>query len=182
MHLNLPHPILRVVDKLLAIKRFFLVVASLVLSLVFLFVVVLRYLFQADLFAYEEWVLMLAFWLYFLGAAMGSYENSHVKADFLLSLITNLRIKWLFVNLTLLIEVAVGAVLTYWGWLMLEEELVAYPDWQRTTALSLPFAIPKLGIFLGFLLMTFYAFLHLLSGVREGPDTLWEENETPPHL
>ena len=55
-------------------------------------------------------------------------------------------------NLTLLIEVAVGAVLTYWGWLMLEEELVAYPDWQRTTALSLPFAIPKLGIFLGFLL------------------------------
>ncbi|WP_315983037.1 hypothetical protein [Aliamphritea spongicola] len=59
------------------------------------------------------------------------------------------------VNFTIFLEVLIGLVLSYWGWLMVEEEVVAYPDWQRTTGLELPFFIPKLGIFLGFVFMTF---------------------------
>ena len=182
MHLNVPKPIGRLVNILLRIKEYFLAAASLVMAFVFFFVVILRYLFDADLFAYEEWVLMIAFWLYFMGAAMGSYQNTHIKADFLLSLIDNVRTKWIVINITLLIEVLIGAVMTYWGWLMLMEEVSAYPSWQTTTGLGLPFAIPKLGIFLGFVLMTFYTALHLYSGLRDGPSKEWEADEAPPHI
>lgn len=182
MHLNIPKPLAKLVKVLLTVKEYFLTAASLVMAFVFFFVVILRYLFEADLFAYEEWVLMIAFWVYFLGAAMGSYQNTHIKADFLLSLIDNLRTKWIVINITLLIEVLIGAVLTYWGWLMLFEEIDAYPSWQTTTGLQLPFVIPKLGIFLGFVLMTFYTALHLYSGLRDGPSTEWEADEAPPHL
>ena len=182
MHLNIPGPLNKLVSFLLRTKEYILATFSLVLAFVFFFVVILRYLFQADLFAYEEWVLIIAFWVYFLGGAMGSYENTHVKADFLLSLIDNLRTKWIVINFTLFIEVLIGAVLTYWGWLMLYEEIAAYPSWQTTTGLQLPFALPKLGIFIGFVLMTFYTALHLYSGLRDGPSEEWESDEAPPHL
>lgn len=182
MHLNIPRPVGSLVNILLRCKEYFLAVASLILAFVFFFVVILRYWFQADLFAYEEWILMIAFWVYFLGAAMGSYNNTHVKADFLLSLIDSVRTKWIVVNCTIFIEVVVGIVLSYWGWLMLWEEISAYPHWQRTTGLDLPFVIPKLGIFLGFVLMTFYTSLHLWSGLRDGPTKEWESDEAPPHI
>ncbi|MBY4678391.1 TRAP transporter small permease [Marinobacterium arenosum] len=182
MHLNIPRPLGKLVSILLGIKHYLLAISSLILAFVFFAVVILRYLFEADLFAYEEWVLMIAFWIYFLGGALGSYENTHVKADFLLSLIDNVRTKWLVVNFTILVEVLIGVVLTYWGWLMLAEELAAYPHWQTTTGLELPFVIPKLGIFVGFLLMTFYTALHLYSGLRDGPSPAWEADEAPPHI
>jgi len=182
MHLNIPRPLGKLVSILLSTKEYFLAISSLIMAFVFFFVVVLRYWFQADLFAYEEWVLMIAFWVYFLGAAMGSYQNTHVKADFLLSLIDNVKTKWIVVNCTLFIETLICIVLSYWGWLMLTEEISAYPDWQRTTGLELPFFIPKLGIFLGFILMTFYTALHFYSGLRDGPSKEWESDETPPHI
>ncbi len=182
MHLNIPRPLGRLVSVLLKAKEYFLATASLIMAFVFFFVVILRYLFEADLFAYEEWVLMIAFWVYFLGAAMGSYENTHVKADFLISLIDNVRTKWIVINATLFIEVLICCVLTWWGWLMLFEEIDAYPNWQATTGLELPFFIPKLGIFLGFVLMTFYTALHLYSGLRDGPSEEWESDEAPPHI
>lgn len=158
----------RLVDAMIAAKGYFLALASLVLAFVFFFVVILRYWFQTDLFAYEEWVLMVAFWVYFLGGAVGSYENTHVKADFLLSIIKTPEKRWLVQNFTLLAEVLIGLMLCYWSWLMLAEELDAYPDWQRTTGLELPFFIPKLGIALGFVLMTFYTALHLYSRLSTG--------------
>jgi len=182
MHLNIPRPLGSLVNILLSIKQYILAISSLIMAFVFFFVVILRYLFEADLFAYEEWVLMIAFWVYFLGGAMGSYENTHVKADFLLSLINNIRTKWIVVNFTIFVEVLIGVVLTWWGWLMLAEEIDAYPEWQTTTGLELPFFIPKLGIFLGFVLMTFYTFLHLYSGLRDGPTREWESDEAPPHI
>lgn len=182
MHLNIPKPLGEIVNVLLETKRYILAASSLVMAFVFFFVVILRYVFEADLFAYEEWVLMIAFWVYFLGGAMGSYENTHVKADFLLSIISNVRTKWIVVNFTIFVEVLIGLVLTWWGWLMLAEELDAYPQWQTTTALELPFAIPKLSIFLGFVLMTFYTALHLYSGLRDGPTPEWEADEAPPHI
>ncbi len=182
MHLNIPRPLSLIADFLISAKQYFLAVASLIMAFVFFFVVILRYWFQADLFAYEEWVLMIAFWVYFLGGAMGSYENTHVKADFLISMIDSVKTKWVVVNCTIFLECLIGLVLSYWGWLMLSEEISAYPNWQRTTGLEIPFFIPKLGIFLGFVLMTFYTALHFYSGLRDGPTAEWEIDEAPPHL
>lgn len=169
MFSNIPKSIDNIIKPIIKTKEYVLATFSLVLAFVFFFVVILRYLFQADLFAYEEWILIVAFWVYFLGGAMGSYENTHVKADFLISLIDDPKKKWIVTNTTLLIEILICIVLTYWGWLMLYEEIEAYPNWQTTTGLQLPFVLPKLGIFVGFLLMTLYSSLHLYSALRSGP-------------
>jgi len=179
MHLDLPKSLQNTCSLLVKIKKVILIVSSLILAFTFLAVVVLRYFFEADLFAYEEWILIVAFWMYFMGGALGSYENSHIKADFLATILKTARARWLLINFTFLIEFIVCAVLSYWAFLMVFEEISSYPGWQRTSALQLPFFIPRLGIFLGFLLMTFYCAMHLLSGLRMGPTVEWEEEETP---
>jgi len=180
MHLNLPDRLDRFVMLMLGFKKFILITTSLAMALTFCVVVVMRYVFEADLFAYEEWILVIAFWMYFIGGAVGSYENSHIKADFLLTVLKTARSKWLLINLTLFLELIVALVLTYWAYLMIAEELAAYPEWERTSALQIPFIVPRLGIFCGLLLMAFYTFLHFYSGLRSGPSEEWEKEETPP--
>ena len=180
MTLQVPPAVGPVVHVLLRGQKAILVVCSLLMAFVFFAVVILRYVFKADLFAYEEWVLMAAFWLYFIGGAQGSFENTHIKADFMNAWISNRRVKWVIANIALLLEVAVGVVLSYWGLLMVLEDVVKYPAWPATVAWKIPFAVPRLGIFLGLVLMTFYTALHLYVAIRSGPTRDWEAEEASP--
>ncbi len=166
---------------MLGIKRLILIISSLIMALTFCLVVVMRYIFEADLFAYEEWILVIAFWMYFIGGAVGSYENSHIKADFLLTVLKTARAKWVLVNVTLTLEFIICSILCYWAFLMIQEELVAYPEWQRTSALQIPFIVPRLSIFIGLMFMAFYTLLHLYSGLRSGPSEEWVNEEIPPN-
>lgn len=179
MHLNIPNKLDKIVQRMLDFKRFILILTSLIMALTFCAVVFMRYIFEADLFAYEEWILVIAFWMYFLGGAVGSYENSHIKADFLLTILKTPRSKWLLINTTLFLELIICLVLSYWAWLMIDEELTAYPHWERTSALQIPFIVPRLSIFVGLAFMSFYTFLHLYSGLRTGPSKEWVKEETP---
>ena len=165
------HPPLRF---MLALQKVLLVAASLAMALVFFFVVILRYGFEADLFAYEEWVLMLAFWLYFIGGAQGSFDNTHIKADFMAAMVSSARARWLLANLTLALELAVLVVMSWWGAEMVLEDVAEYPGWPKTVAWKIPFVVPRFGIFLGFVLMGAYTAIHLYVSVRSGPVELRE--------
>lgn len=177
MSLHVPEPLQAPAKVLLFCQKTILVFCSLLLAFVFFAVVILRYVFHADLFAYEEWVLVAAFWLYFIGGAQGSLENTHIKADFMNAWIKNRKVKWLLVNFTILMEVLVGIVLSYWGYLMVLEDVAKYPDWPTTVAWKIPFVLPRLGIFVGLVLMTVYTSLHLYVGIRLGPSWKWEVRE-----
>ncbi len=154
---------------MLALQKVLLVAASMALALVFFFVVILRYGFEADLFAYEEWVLVVAFWLYFVGGAQGSFDNTHIKADFMAAMVSSARARWLLANLTLALELAVLIVMSWWGAVMVLEDVAEYPGWPKTVAWNIPFVVPRFGIFLGFVLMGLYTALHLYVSVRRGP-------------
>ena len=70
------HALLRVINATI-------ILSGCIMALTFFCVVVLRYGFSADLFAYEEWLLVIAFWFFFMGSAVATYENSHINADIL---------------------------------------------------------------------------------------------------
>ena len=146
---------------LLRVQKYILVIASLVMAVTFFLVVILRYVFQADLFAYEEWILVIAFWLYFLGSAQGSWEGSHIKADFLSAFITSGSVRRFFVLLVMGIETGVLAVLVALGAYMVWENIAQYPRWSATVAWRIPFLVPHFGIFLGFSLMLLFSALRL---------------------
>lgn len=178
MTVEVPQILKGPVKGLIFTQKVILFVSSMVLAFVFFAVVILRYVFQADLFAYEEWVLMIAFWLYFIGGAQGSFEASHIKADFMNAVIKNPRLKWVICNFAIFLEVLVCVVLSYWAYLMVLEDVLKYPNWPATVVWKIPFALPRLGIFIGLVLMSFYTAIHLYIGIRNGPSYDPADNET----
>jgi TRAP-type C4-dicarboxylate transport system permease small subunit len=49
---------------------------------------------------------------------------------------------------------------------MLSEEIAKYPIWKTTPALKIPYFAWRLSIFIGFLLMTFFAAAYLYAHIR----------------
>lgn len=166
---HIPKPLQRPVRTMLAIKSAFVCVASLIMAFTFLFVVIFRYGLNADLFAYEEWLLIICFWLYFMASALGTYENSHVNADLLEFVISNPRLKWYRKLVVAGIELIVTFMVIYWAVLMIRDEIESYPYWQSTIALKIPFLVPRSAVLLGFLFMAFYSSLRLYVLIKLGP-------------
>ncbi len=159
----------RFIDRLIVIKSWMLVIGCLIMAGTFFFVVVFRYGFGADLFAYEEWLLIICFWLYFAGSAMGTHDGTHVNADLLTYVIKDPRMAHLRSIIVGSIELIVALALVYWSTLMLIDEIESYPRWRTTIALRIPFFVPRLAMLVGFGLMAFYSLLHLIVLFRCKP-------------
>lgn len=158
---ELPPKLASTVSRLLKLKSLYLMLSTFVMALTFFLVVVLRYILNSDLFAYEEWLMPICFWMFFLGSAYGTYEDSQIKADILESWIHNPKIIWWRKVLVTGFELVVTIFLIYWAGLMLIDEIASYPQWQTTIALRIPFFVPRFGMFLGLVFMSFYSALHL---------------------
>lgn len=167
---ELPQGLRSIVRALVRIKSIFVVVAIPLLPITFFLVVLFRYVLESDLFAYEEWLLPICFWLYFLGGALGTYDDVHINADLLGAVSDNPKFLWLRKIGITTIELIIVLFVLYWAYLMLADEIAAYPGWKTTIALKIPFFIPRLGIFVGFLFMAFYSALFLYLLWKVGPD------------
>jgi TRAP-type C4-dicarboxylate transport system permease small subunit len=163
---QLPRALQGPVRGMLAFKSVFVVIACLIMAGTFFFVVIVRYGFEGDLFAYNEWLLMVCFWLFFMGGALGTYEGSHINADLLDYLTEDQRLRWLRKLVVTVIEVVVSIALVYWAVLMIYDEIESYPNWTVTPALKIPFLIPRVGILVGLLMMSFYSALHLYALIK----------------
>ena len=163
---QLPRALQGPVRGLLAFKTVFVVIACLIMAGTFFFVVIVRYGFEGDLFAYNEWLLMVCFWLFFMGGALGTYDGSHINADLLDYFTEDQRLRWLRKLVVTVIEVVVSIALVYWAVLMIYDEIESYPNWTVTPALKIPFLIPRVGILVGLLMMSFYSALHLYALIK----------------
>ena len=165
---HIPVALRRPVRALLTAMGWFVCVASLIMAFTFFFVVIMRYGFNADLFAYEEWLLIICFWLYFMASALGTYENSHVNANLLDYVSDSAKLNWLRAVVVCCIEIIVSVAVVYWAVLMIRDEISAYPYWQSTIAMKIPFLVPRVAVLLGFILMTFFSSLRLYVLLRLG--------------
>ena len=160
----------KVLDKplrlVMKIMNFVIISSGLILALTFFFVVILRYGFGADLFAYEEWLMCIAFWMFFLGSAVATHDRQHVNADIVGFMIEHPTLLYIRALIVESLELIILLVIVYWGYLMIKECILAYPSWQQTVALKIPFLVPRLGIFVGFLMMAIYNILHLYVLIR----------------
>jgi TRAP-type C4-dicarboxylate transport system permease small subunit len=133
----------KVWNVVLKIERFIIISASWLCTLIIVLGVCLRYLFNADLFGIEEFLIIIAFWLYFMGAAYGSYEGSHIRADILMIFVKNKKTMKILRLIELSTSTFAAAVFTFWGFQLLHS-----------------------SIFFGFLLMFVYFFVHLIRAAK----------------
>ncbi|MCV2883054.1 TRAP transporter small permease [Actibacterium sp. XHP0104] len=169
---RLPSGIGRLIKELVAIKLAISAIATLILPATFLLVVIFRYILHWDLFAYEEWLLPISFWLYFLASGVASYQDTQIRADLLETCFKSIRSKWIRHLLLHIIETSICCFMLYWTFLLLANGISQYPFWQKTIALKIPFFVAHLGIFVGVLFMVLYGMLHVYVLLRFGPQVL----------
>ena len=165
---HLPAGFAKIIDLMVRIKTLVIVITLPVLPITFFLVVFLRYVLEKDLFAYEEWLLMICCWMYFLGSALGTYYDTQINADLMANLTKNPFFLWFRKVAITLVELVITLVILYWGILMLGDELGMYPRWKTTIALKIPFIVPRIGIVVGLFFMAIYSALHLFVLVKLG--------------
>ncbi len=142
---------------LVLIKKAALIICSLGVMLMVVAAFFARYFFSYDLYGIEEFLMVVAFWLYFIGAAYGSYEKSHIEADFVQSIFGDTPVTRVVGHLRDVIELGVLVVLTYWSWLLIT---FAYVRSSVTPGWRIPLLVPQSAILVGFILMTLHAAIH----------------------
>ena len=129
-------------------------VAGIALTVVIFAVVVARYGFKQDIFGSEEIILLLAWWLYFMGCIGASQEDSQIKADMVDVFVSNQFIIDLTKGIAKALEAAVFFFCTYLTYLMLAVNMVKKPV---TTGLKIPYLASQIPIFIGFIGMALFA-------------------------
>jgi len=149
---------------LVQVQRAILIVSSGFVVLLVFASVIMRYVIHYPGMEVEEIATLVAFWLYFTGAAYGSYERSHIKAD-LADVIfknpkSNARVKVIASAITFILAL----IMTYWGYYFF---VWGIEMGGRSPILLLPMVYAQSSIFIGALFMSFYFLIELVDKIRQ---------------
>lgn len=160
---------------ILRCMEIFTAFGGLLMAVTFLAVVVIRYGFAGNLFAYEEWLLAISFWTFFLGAALAAERQTHVNADILGVVIKHPKLIWWRGLIVYVIELLIGLYIVYWCYLAVAVEVAAYPLWETTAALRIPSVLPRSAILVGFSLMVVFTAIYMVLHIIDGPQPQSDE-------
>jgi len=145
------------------LQQIVLIVTSLFIS-IFMFVeVMLRYVFHKPIMGIEEILPLGAFWLYFIGAAYGSYKRSHIKAEVVEMMVKNPRRVAITRVVASVITFGVSLYLCKWGF---DFFIYGLTQGQFSATLFIPMVYSQSAVFFGLILMTFYFLIELIDRVR----------------
>ncbi|MBY4677204.1 TRAP transporter small permease [Marinobacterium arenosum] len=119
-----------------------------------------RYVLGVSFHGLEELLVIAAFWMYFMGASCASYEKKHITAEAFSIYCTWPLLRKLVACLAAAITFGLSALYTVWGWDFLTWSIEAGGE---TTRLQIPLAVGHSAVFVGFLLMSGYFLVDLIS-------------------
>lgn len=150
-------------------------VTCFVTSIILMFVVSLaalfRYILKVDLYGYEEWVKMFAFWLYFMGSGLGAFYSSHVSADLIQVYVKPGRLKHGLICLRTFFTLLICFLFTWYGYKFffygIRGPLGTGVGVPTTSLWNIPFWTSYLAIFLGLIIMSWYFLFDFISALRD---------------
>ncbi len=145
------------------LQRWFLITAGCVITVLVFIEVMLRYVFESPLFGIEELIVVIAMWLYFIGASLGAYDRTHIKADVIHVWVKSARGMAIIHTINSVITVTLSAIMAVWCY---DYFIFGIEKWGATPALRLPLVIPQSAVFVGAILMTIYFFVELVDNFR----------------
>lgn len=137
------------------------------MAITFGLVVVIRYGFGGDLFAYEEWLLAISIVGFFAGGVLASAYQQHINADILGIVIQNDRMIWWRGFIVLAIELIVTLFLLYACYVSLLDDF-SFPRLRATPVLRIPFVSWRIAIAVAFGLMAMFTAAYLYVHIRRG--------------
>lgn len=145
---------------LVQFQRIFMLISGCVSTVLIFIEVVLRYVLGSPLFGVEELIVLIAMWMYFIGASYGAYERSHIKAELIHTLIKSPK----YYNLVRIISSGI----TFFLSLIMIQWTYPFFIWSITKggtsqALLLPMYYFQSAVFVGAILMSLYFFVEFLD-------------------
>ncbi len=118
--------------------------------------VFMRYVMKKDFHGFEEIILIVTFWLYFVGAGYGSYRKVQIKAEVVDFVVKDERVKAAFKIVTLIIGAFVAAVLGYWSFQMMAWN---YARGTFTPYFKISYVPAQIPLAIGYFMMAFYSLM-----------------------
>lgn len=149
---------------LLKVQRIVMLLTICISSGAIMAEVLMRYIFKTSLIGIEELAAYIAFWLYFIGSAYGTYERSHIKAELTHMLIKNPRHYAISRATTSFISVVLSGYAVVLAW--------RYSEWgirrmEQSSATFLGSTYPvvyfQFSLLVGFTLMCFYFLVEFIQ-------------------
>lgn len=152
---------------MLVVMKIIVTFSGFLMAFTFGAVVVIRYGFGGDLFAYEEWLLAISIVGFFAGAVLASERKLHINADILSIVISDPKLIWWRGFAVSLIELLVILFIVYACYISLLDDF-SFPRLRATPVLRIPFVSWRIAIMIAFGFMAMFSAAHLYVHIRQG--------------
>ncbi len=143
--------------------RFGLVVSSCLVTLITFAAVITRAL-NINFLGYEEVLIICAFWLYMLGTAYGSYENSHIKADVIVVMMPDGLLKSLLALIRNTLALVLGFIFFLWAFQLFNWTIIME---NKTPVWRIPMTVSQSSLLFGLGVATFYNLVYLYDEAKQ---------------
>ena len=124
----------------------------------------MRYVLGKDFFGMDEFIMLAAFWLYFIGSCYASWEDSHINADLVTSFVKNPKALKILKIIKYSLSIAISAVTMYWCYQCVMWNIEKMPT---TAVYRIPVIASQIPILISFIMMTIYLFMHLIIVIKD---------------
>ena len=155
--------ILRKIDGFIEkVEGWILIITGTAVGVMILANAIFRFL-RVDWFGSEELTMFVAFWLYFVGAACASRDDTHISADMVSLFTSNPKVRATVNLVKTVIGLVISAVFTVWCF--------NYVAWQATmgaksSVYKLPVIISTIPILFSFVMWTLYLIRDIVRNVK----------------
>jgi TRAP-type transport system small permease protein len=151
--MNSPNRIQKAGMMLVQVQRFFLFYLFLLLVVGMLLELLIRFFLKQSIFGLSDFIGFASVWLYAIGAALASYDRTHIKAEFVNVFAKSTRVRNLCRLVSALISAGMSVIFTKWSW-----DLCVYSVsiGEVTQAYPVPKVIFQSSFFVGGILMVIY--------------------------
>ncbi len=142
--------------------RFGLVVSSILVTVITFAAVITRAL-NINFLGYEEILIICAFWLYMLGTAYGSFEDSHIKADVIVVMMPEGRTKSMVAMVRNTLSLVLGIIFLLWALQLFQWTIIME---NKTPVWRIPMTVSQSSLLFGLTVATFYNAVYLYDEVK----------------
>lgn len=150
-----------IIDKPL---RFLMILSGIFITLTVFIAVLLRYIFEIDLYAIDEFQMLAAYWFYFISAAYASSHGKQITADILTFILKSERSKLYVAIVVNILSVVILTLFAYWSKDLI---LFAISATQKTQVWRISMVYYYLPVVVGLTLMAVFAFRDLAQVISD---------------
>lgn len=117
--------------------------------------------------AYEEFLLIFAFWMYMMGSSYGSYEKSQIAADIMSQFLKG-KAKTALLLINRVGTFILCAIFTYWGLVLVQW---THSTGALTSVYKIPVIFGQVSIFISLFLSSIYNFVYMVEDIKNSINT-----------